>query len=318
MVFGSNLCHDYWAPFATSVTTAAVTAILIIATVPGNLLICWAVIRNPSRKLRSSFNYLVLNLAIADLIIGAVTEPLFLVYLVNEALQNRVLWFQWAPHVSYFLTTTASVASIVALALNRYHVVTSNRIQRSKLSSVAVTSALVWAFSLGLPLLYFAVGFFILAFIFVNSSLVITTAVLIFVYYRVYFSLKRHNRNSQHIRSNRELAKKAKRDEKATNSLLLIIVSFVICVFPACVMVYVLNFCQTCSCILIHWFRDLQFLFFLVNAASNQFLYAWRMRSFQKAFKMTPVFQCFAKRFGRESRNIQGSSVASQTDTSPV
>lgn len=318
MVFQSNLCNDYWAPFATSVTMAILTAILIIVTVPGNLLICWAVIRNPTRKLKSSFNYLVLNLAIADLIIGAVTEPLFLVYLVNEALQNQVLWFQWVPHVSYFMTTTASVASIVALALNRYHAVTSNRIQRSKLSSVAVTSALVWAFSLGLPLLYFAVGFFILAFILVNSSLVIATAVLIFVYYRVHFSLKRHSRNSQHIRSDRELAKKAKRDEKATNSLLLIIISFVICVFPSCVMVYVLNFCQTCSCILIHWFRDLQFLFFLVNAASNQFLYAWRMRSFQQAFKMMPVFQCFAKRFRRESRNIQGSSAASQTDSSPV
>ena len=296
----SNRCQDYWPPFATSVTTSTVAAILTLIAVPGNLLICWAVIRNPTRNLKTPFNYLVLNLAIADLIIGAVTDPLFVGYHVNEALKNDVLNVQWLVHVSYFLTSTASVMSIVALAINRYQAATADLIQRPKLSNVVATSVILWIVSLGLPLLYLALGFYKLAFIFTNASLVIATAVLIFVYYRVYSRLKRHNRNSVHIRSSPEREKQIKREKKATNSLLLIIISFVMCVFPSCAMVYVINLCQTCSCVLIHWLRDLQFLFLLVNAASNQFLYAWRMRSFKRAFKTITVVQWFAKKLGRE------------------
>ena len=317
MSFQSNLCQDYWPPFATSVTTATVAGVLTLVTVPGNLLICWAVIKNPTRNLKTSFNYLVLNLAIADLIIGAVTDPLFVGYHANEALQNEVLKIQWLVHVSYFLTSTASVLSIVALAVNRYQAVTSAGIQRSNLSRIAVISVLLWIFSLGLPLLYIPVGFYKLAFIFANASLVIATAVLVFVYFRVYFNLKRHKRNCDHIRSSKEQEKQAKRNEKATNSLLLIIISFVLCVFPSCVMVYVINLCHTCSCVLIHWFRDLQFLFLLVNAASNQFLYAWRMRSFQRAFKTITAVQWFAQKLGRE-RNGPVPTASSQTTSSPV
>ena len=274
-------------------------------------------IRNPTRKLNSPFNYLVLNLAVADLIIGAVTDPMFVGFHVNEALRKDVLDILWLVHVSYFLTSSASVASIVALAVNRYQTVTSNRVHRSKLSNVAVTSALVWIFSLGLPLLYLAVGFYKLAFIFANASLVIVAAVLIFVYCRVYHSLEKHKKNSAHIRSSSEQEKHAKRDEKATNSFLLIIVSFVMCALPSCAMVYVINLCHTCSCVLIHWFRDIQFLFLLVNAASNQFLYAWRMRSFQQAFKTIPAVQWLGRKFYRE-RNHPVTSTSPQTDSTPL
>ena len=317
MSFQSNLCQDYWPPFATSVTTSTVAAILTLVTVPGNLLICWAVIRNPMGNLKTTFNYLVLNLAIADLIIGAITDPLFVGYHVNEALQNEVLKIQWLVHVSYFLTSSASVLSIVVLAVNRYQAATSNRVHQTKLSNVVATSVLLWIFSLGLPLLYLAVGFYMLAFIFANASLVIATAVLIFVYYRVYHNLKRQKTNSEHLRSTREQQKHAKRNEKATNSLILIIISFVVCVFPSCVMVYVINLCHTCSCVLIHWFRDLQFLFLLVNAAANQFLYAWRMRSFQRAFKTLAAVRWFARKLTRQ-RNYPVSSTASQTDSTPL
>ena len=312
MAFQSDLCQDYWAPFATSVTTSVVAAILTLVTVPGNLLICWAVIWNPKQNLKTSFNYLVLNLAIADLIIGAVTDPLFVGYHINEALKNDVLNIQWLVHVSYFMTSTASVLSIVALTVNRYQVVTSsNRIQQSNVSRAITTSVALWILSLGLPLLYFAVGFYKLAFIFVNTAVIITTVVLVFVYYRIHHNLKRHKRNSEHIRSLGEREKHAKREENATNSLILIIISFVACALPSCVMIYVINLCHACSCVLIHWFRELQFLFLLVNSASNQFLYAWRMRSFRRAFQTIPAVQWLAERFGRETADPMSSNTPS-------
>jgi len=49
------------------------------------------------------------------------------------------------------------------------------------------------------------------------------------------------------------------------------------------VMIYIINFCDHCDCIFIHWMRDLQFLFPLVNCLLNQFLYAWKIRNFRRA-----------------------------------
>ena len=60
------------------------------------------------------------------------------------------------------------------------------------------------------------------------------------------------------------------------------------CIFssftPACVIIYLLNFCTGCSCVLIHWLRDLQFLIVLCNFGINPYLYAWRLPQFKRAF----------------------------------
>ena len=312
MTFQSNLCEQVWAPFATSVTTTTVSAILCIITVPGNLLICWAVISNPARNLKTPFNYLVLNLAIADLIVGAVTEPVFVGYHANEAIRRPVLGVRWVVYISYFMTSTASVLSIMALAVNRYQVATSNRIERGKISSAVGTSVALWICSLSLPLLYLAVGFYLLAFIFANTAVVVSIGVLLFVNYRIYHSLQEHDKNSEHIRSNRERQKHMKREKKITVSFLLIIISFLACALPSLVMIYVINLCSTCNCVLIHWFRDLQYLFLLLNSATNQFLYAWRMRSFRAAFRTIPVIQWLTRSHLKGNKIDQ---VCSQTDT---
>ena len=297
MAFQSNLCEEVWAPFATSVTTTTVSAILCIITVPGNLLICWAVIRNPTRNLRTPFNYLVLNLAIADLIVGAVTEPVFVGYHANEALKRPVLGIRWVVYTSYFMTSTASVLSIMALAINRYQAATSNRIVKRKTSSAVATSAALWICSLSLPLLYLTFSFYLLAFIFANTAVVISIGVLMFVNYRIYHSLQEHEKISEHVRSSRDRQKHMKREKKVTISLLLIIISFLACALPSLVMIYVINLCSTCNCVLIHWFRDLQYLFLLLNSATNQFLYAWRMRSFRAAFRTIPAIQWLTRPF---------------------
>ena len=53
---------------------------------------------------------------------------------------------------------------------------------------------------------------------------------------------------------------------------------------PACVMIYLLNFCAGCSYALIHWLRDLQFLIVLCNSGINPCLYAWRLPWFKIPF----------------------------------
>ena len=301
MTFQSHSCENLWAPLATSVTTTVVTAILIIVTVPGNLLICWAVIWNPTRNLRSPFNYLVLNLAVADLVVGAVTEPVFVGFHLIEALEHKnVQGARWVVYMSYLMSSSASVLSMVALAVNRHQLATQNSMRQSKTSTVIVSSALVWLFSLGFPLIYLAVDFYTLAFAFLNTAVIVSTGVLVFAYYGIYRNLQQHHKNTEHIRGSGDRCKNEKWEEKITVSFLLIILSFVACAIPSLIMIYVVTLCATCSCVLIHWCRDLQHLFLLGNSASNQFLYAWRMRSFRRAFQTISVVQSMSRRFSRK------------------
>lgn len=284
MKFGANLCDDVWAPFPTSVTTACVSAILCVITVPGNLLICWAIIKDPNSELKSSFNYLILNLAIADSFIGVVTEPVFIWYHSSEAMKSEVLGLRWLVYMSYFMTSTASVLSIAALATDRYLAVTSTTVRKLSSSSAITASIAIWIISCGLPFLYFGTGFYMLAFVFANTAIILTLTLLLFYFVRIVKSLKTHEK---HMRS--ALGHTAQRrglliEKKVTKCFLFILLFFFVCSFPSCVMIYVINLCSTCSCDVIHWCRDLQYLLVLVNSSSNQFLYAWRMSSFRRAF----------------------------------
>lgn len=301
MKFSSNLCDDVWAPFATSVTTASVSAILCVITVPGNLLICWAIIKDPNKELKSSFNYLVLNLAMADSFIGIVTEPVFVWYHSAEAMYHHVLDLRWVVYVSYFMSSTASVLSIAALATDRYVAVTSITTRKLSSSQVIAASVAIWVFSGGLPFLYFVAGFYTLAFIFANTTIILTLALLIFYFVRIFRRLNSHARHMRSVLGHGTNRKGLHVEKKATKCFFLILVSFLLCSFPSCVMIYVINLCSTCSCVLIHWFRDLQYLLVLVNSAFNQFLYAWRMGGFRRAFgRIHPIFVGWE---GREKRS---------------
>ena len=302
MAFGANLCEDVWAPFPTSVTTACVSAILCVVTAPGNLLICWAILKDPNRDLKSSFNYLILNLAIADCFIGIVTEPVFVWYHSSEAMQYEVLGLRWLVYMSYFMTSTASVLSIVALATDRYLALTSNSIRILSSKKAAIVSMAIWFFSGGLPFLYFVVGFYTLAFIYANVAIILTMFLLAFYFVRIVQRLTAHEKHMRAVLRRGDQRKGLSMEKKATKSFFRILFFFFVCSFPSCVMIYVINLCDTCSCDVIHWFRDLQYLLVLVNSACNQFLYAWRMRSFRRAFgRIHPIL-------GRERQSTVANS----------
>lgn len=318
-MFGSNFCEDQRPPFELSVTTTVISAILCVITMPGNMLICWAIIRDPNRELKSSFNYLVLNLAIADLVTGLITEPSFVVFHIRESHGNKVMngMSPAMVHVPYFVSCTASVLSISALAIERYLSVTSKYRRSYTRSKTVISSVMIWVFSIAVSSIYFATGFYTFLFVFANVIVVTTLVVITCAYSRIYKSLRVHGErgvttNNDHIMKNR-----LKYEKKATRSFLLVLFIFICCNLSSCAMVYVILLCSECSCYVIHWLRDLQFLMALVNCAANQFLYAWRMPSFTRAFRLIlpcPVGSVMSGRVGNVSNYLQMSSSAAHNN----
>ena len=304
-LFGSNLCEDQRAPFELSVTTATITAMLCIITVPGNVLICWAIVKDPNKELKTSFNYLVMNLAIADLISGLVTEPSFVVFHVREAQRYEVMNRAQIVHIAYFISCTASMLSISALAIERYLTVTSTYRRTCSRSKTIGSSILIWIFSITVSNIYFATGFYTFLFVFANTTIIATLVIITCAYIKIYQSLHAHvERRGATTQNDPFTQQRLKYEKKATKSFLLVLFVFICCNVSSCVMVYTILLCDVCSCDVIHWLRDFQFLMALVNCAANQFLYAWRMPMFVRTFKL--LLSCAAGSVRR--RRVQSCS----------
>lgn len=277
-----DLCEDVPAPFSVSVMTSVISMVLCLVTVPGNIMICLAIIKDPYRELSTSFNYFILQLAVSDTIVGLI-EPGFVVWHIREALGYGVMETIWVIHLSYFISCTASLLSLSALTLDRYLTVVSVRRQLSH-RSVAYISGAIWFLSVSLPCFYFLTGFYLFAFIFANTAVFTTFVIVTFSYCRIYHKLRVQISRWRSFQQGHFASKAIHMEKKLTNAFYLIITFFILCLIPSCVMIYIVNFCdRECDCTFVHWLRDLQFLLTLVNCGMNQFLYAWRMPAFRRA-----------------------------------
>lgn len=283
MAFVKDLCEDTWPPLTLSAFTASISLVLCLVTVPGNVLVCVAVIKDPYKELKTSFNCFVLQLAISDLVVGALTEPVFIAYHIREALKYPVMENVWVIHLTFFVSYTASLLSLAALTLDRYLTVMSYYKRFLSTTTITLISLLIWVISVSVPCLYFITGFYLFAFLFTSAALVIIISILTFSYIRIHQRLKAQI-SRWHWFQQRQIKLEAVSMERGlTRAFYVILGIFLVCLLPSFVMIYIINFCDHCDCIFIHWLRDLQFIFPLVNCSLNQFLYAWRIRSFRRA-----------------------------------
>ncbi|KAM4534392.1 D(3) dopamine receptor isoform 3-T4 [Odontesthes bonariensis] len=136
---------------------AMIYSLLIFAIVFGNVLVCLAVLRE--RSLQTTTNYLVVSLAVADLLVASLVMP-WAVYL--EVVGGA--WLFSRLYCNIFVTLdvmmcTASILNLCAISIDRYTAVVMpvlyNTTHRSK-KRVFAMIATVWvlAFAVSCPLLF--------------------------------------------------------------------------------------------------------------------------------------------------------------------
>ncbi|XP_028408242.1 D(2) dopamine receptor A-like [Dendronephthya gigantea] len=178
--------------------TTTLSFIFLILNIPGNLLVIVAVALNPNKNLRTPFNLLMTNLAVADLVVGTVTEPMSIYIHWSEADSEHVTLGQFSVlHMSYFVSCTASLLSLGTLAMERYLAVRYPYTYKVKFSTkrVFLTVILIWTLSIALSCIYFKVGYVTYAFIFVNTAVVMTIGVICFMYFLMYRALRSRGRS---------------------------------------------------------------------------------------------------------------------------
>ncbi|XP_058798710.1 5-hydroxytryptamine receptor isoform X1 [Phymastichus coffea] len=134
----------------TVILTAFILGILILTTVIGNVFVIVAIYIE--RNLQSVANYLIISLAVADLLVALLVMPLGAVYEIYSrwSLGPR-LCDMWT--ISDVLCCTASILHLVAIAVDRYWAVTDlNYIQARNPRRIGFLIAAVWIVALGVSL----------------------------------------------------------------------------------------------------------------------------------------------------------------------
>ena len=299
MGLGASHCQGVWAPREVSITTLSTAALFALFTVPGNLLIILSVLLDPNKNLRRTpYILLILNLAITDLIVGVMVEPLSMYTHWNEA-HGLSITNSWLSQFVYFMCCTASLLSLAILTVDRYLAITSPMWYHVNMSNARVLqgSIAIWVSSFASSGLLFAIGFVTYAFVFANLTLFCTVFILCFSYVRVFLAVKQKVKelsNLHHGDSERNKAQERNIlwEKKLTKTHLVMLLAFLACYGPACIMIFLMNLCSSCSCEVIHWLRDLHFVLITLNSLINPFVYALRLPAFKEAFRrfLRPIF----------------------------
>ena len=115
---------------------------IVLMTIGGNILVLLAVILN--RKLRTTTNYIVVSLAVADLFLGSLVLPFSAIYQMEQRWMFGTTFCDiWAA--IDVLCCTASILSLCAISIDRYIGVTRPLQHRVRIY-LNVYQVHVWAF----------------------------------------------------------------------------------------------------------------------------------------------------------------------------
>ena len=288
-------CGDVWAPSYLSLLSTIVGAVFCLIITVGNLMIIVAVVVDPLKKLRYPFNYFVVNLAVADLIVGMISMPFGLYTHSQEYLKKKPAFRSVVKsfHMSLFISLTASLISLIALSIDRYIAIKFATKYRRYLTWKKgwITSCIIWTLSLSIPLIYLEVGYIDFLMIYINTAVVIAAVTLIITYTRVYKFLQAQ---TEKLKKNTAIAKhetkvlevkRAYWQQRVTRIFLWILILFLCCYTPGTIIVYILQFCTKCDCEFIHIMRDISFYLITVNSCMNPFVFAFKSKHYKFALR---------------------------------
>ena len=150
--------EDCSLPLAHGVVLITANAIVGVFGTLGNLLVCVAVVKHS--HLRRSSNYLLFSLAIADLIVTMVCEPLVVAILgkitfFNDCAANLDLPYKILSRLS----CSASVVHMAAISVDRFIAVVYPLRYRSIMDNCGLKAMLItcWVYPITVPILSFVI-----------------------------------------------------------------------------------------------------------------------------------------------------------------
>ena len=283
--------------------------VISLFTVSGNVMVLAAFWLDPFRQLRSVQNYFIISLAISDLLMGIVVEPLLVAT-------------YWQPADSIFLahylfavvSGASSLLNITALSVVRFIAVSKPFSQQVIVTrkTVRVSLCMIWIISLHFVILVLAGWRSRVYQLYLYGLGCFVPASIIFAaYIGVFRAIRKHTQTLRKMDSIRGLALgNAVRAEKSTTKTVLLVVAvFLVFWVPFLTMDLMMVQLPSCRGVQFHFARDVALTMTYFSSGLNPLLYTCRMKQFRRAF--LKILGCKERRKLARERSTQSSRTSS-------
>ena len=296
------------APVPLSYFSAIFSACLCIIITIGNISIILAVAKDPFRKLRNPFAFFLANAAVSDLTVGVIAMPVSSIVHFMEAKHQINKTGIYIMHLTYFISASASIASIGAMAIDRYFTLVSMTVKPRRLTrrNCIVIVFGTWLMAIGFSGFYFLAGFVTLVLIYVYCSLVISFGITLLTYFKVINRMRRTARSLKKRGQVSGLCKEDRavlREKKVTNVFKTLLLTFIGIYLPIFVATNILQFCLSCHCTTRHVLRDMAFLLVSSASAVNPIVCLLKMSVIRKS--LWAVIKCKTQDLPGSSNNMK-------------
>ena len=277
---------------ATVVTETTILALVMIISFLGNLLVCYAVYRNP--RLRNPSNYYIISLALTDMLQASCCMPFSVAFLATgkRSFGTAACAFNSVLKLSL---TRVSTFNMALMALNRYYkVVKPNKYQTIfKPRNIVTTTLLAWI----IPMAFVTPSVLVSdqearssvagdgacdaqvaksLFPALLGLMYLPYFIIVFCYWKIYRKVKMHNANLSWQSSNVA-------DVKVSKTIFVTVVSFFTLLFPAHVIFTSARFVGPSN--FPRFLSVLAVLFLFMTSCINPFIYGYMNRAFRSEFK---------------------------------
>ena len=283
-----NREYDDQRLYNTIVVCVALNLLLSFTTLFGNVAIIITLWKTPS--LHSPANILLASLAVSDLTVGLVVQPLFIATTLKQDTTIQIIYESlsiFLCSVSFYTTTSVGVDRLLALQL---HLRYAGLVTPFRVTGMVI---FIWVFS-GLyssVMLWISKNLFYIAL----SAIAFTFLVVNFgVYLKIYLIVRRHQVQIAHQQQQQQQQHHEGHDgnifrrlkKSAVNTFLVYIV-LLVCYTPVCLVIAFLytdvSYSPSVTNIIVSDIISTTILF--LNSSLNPLLYCWRIREIRSAMK---------------------------------
>ena len=246
---------------------------LILACVTGNSLILAAILRTPS--LRSPSTIFMCSLAISDLLVGIVVQPVYIAY---ELKQEPPLTF--AINVLFIFIGVVSLCTMTAISVDRFMALQFHlRYQCLMTEKRAMyTSLSLWLF--GILLSFVALWNKTIMFAFLAVGIAICIFISTFSYTRIYLIVRQHQFQIRAQQQALQLPMNMVRSKRSAISTFIYYICMILCYTPMFSFMSIVAIRPSLSGLMV-WKVGNTFVF--MNSSINPILFCWRVRELRRA-----------------------------------
>ncbi|XP_026881828.2 trace amine-associated receptor 7h-like [Electrophorus electricus] len=255
-----NSCQKLIYPLPMRIVTYFVISIIVFIALFGNLLVITIIVHH--KQFHSPTNYLVLSLAVADLLVGGVVMPPRMIYTVETCWYLGTLFCK--IHTSLDTTMcTASLLNLAFISVDRYYAVCHPLLYHKKMTpfSISLMITACWSISFLLGFLLIFLHYQTQVYdhyddvncegscpVFVGPTVTLTvsvislyfpTVVMLSLYLKIFLVAKRQ---SHSIHTSRGKGTITKAQRKATRTLAMIMGAFLVSWAPFCIYINIISY----------------------------------------------------------------------------